>query len=356
VLAFVFDRIVAIFAFYKFNNMQKKKHSNIPIFVPELACPHRCVFCDQKKISGSLTIPDPDKISEMIETYVNTMQDGRKIEIAFFGGNFTGIPFELQKEYLSLAYKFVQNKTVAGIRISTRPDYIDNERLDLLKNFGVTTIELGAQSTNESVLLKSGRGHTVKDTENASKLILENEFELGLQMMLGLPGDSFESSYKTAIDIIKLGATSTRIYPTLVIKGTMLEQFYNAGKFIPLTVEETVQWAKEIVKLFEQHEVRILRIGLHPSKEFEDGKSLIAGPYHQSLTELVMTEIWNDILLSHLQLIEKSSATIRINPSQLNFGIGYKAKNKINFSGKGITINFIADYSLPKYKIDVSYN
>jgi len=171
-----------------------KKHSNIPIFIPELACPHQCIFCDQKTISGTHTIPQPADVKDIVEQYLETIPKNRTINIAFFGGTFTGLPIELQEQYLIEAFKFIKRDRVSGIRLSTRPDYINEPVLELLKKYNVTTIELGAQSTSQEVLDETGRGHTVDNIRDASNLICKHGFELGLQMMIGLPGDSYERS------------------------------------------------------------------------------------------------------------------------------------------------------------------
>ncbi len=337
--------------------MQKSlKYSNIPIFIPELACPHQCVFCDQEKIIGANLIPKPNEISKIVETNLSTMNEKRIIDIAFFGGSFTGIPFELQEEYLKEAFSFIKTNRVSGIRLSTRPDYIDMKRLELLKKYGVTTIELGAQSTNDNVLNKSGRGHTFKDIQNASKLILNYGFNLGLQMMIGLPEDTFETAMQTANDIVALGANNTRIYPTLVIKGTALEKLYNSGTYKPLSLEDAVKWSKEIMSVFDKNNVTILRVGLHPSEELVDGKSLIAGPFHPSFREMVMTEIWNDIISKNLTQISTKDITIQVNGKQLNYAVGYKGKNKKELQTKGIKVKFVGDSSFTKYEINVSNN
>ena len=332
------------------------RYSNIPIFIPELACPHQCVFCDQAKIIGLNTIPKPNEISKIVETNLATMDDNRIIDIAFFGGSFTGIPFELQEEYLKEAYTFIKTNRISGIRLSTRPDYIDVKRLELLKKYGVTTIELGAQSTNDNVLIKSGRGHSFKDIQNASKLILNYGFKLGLQMMIGLPGDTFETAMQTANEIVDLGANSTRIYPTLVIKGTALEKLYNNGIYQPLSLEDAVSWTKEILRTFEKNNITILRVGLHPSEELVDGKSLIAGPFHPSFKEIVMTEIWNEIIFENLNIAESKNLIIKVNNKQLNYAVGYKGKNKNQLLAKGINVKFVGDSSFEKYQINVSNN
>lgn len=195
------------------------KHYTIPIFIPELACPHQCVFCDQRKISGQQEIPNIDDINKKIKAYLKTIPEKRsRVEIGFFGGSFTGLPMDQQEMYLKAAAEFVKGRRVEGIRLSTRPDYINREILDLLKKNKVITIELGAQSMDPGVLAKSGRGHSVEDIEKASKMIIDDGFELGLQMMIGLPGDTLEKAKHTAKKIVELGARNTRIYPTLVIK------------------------------------------------------------------------------------------------------------------------------------------
>lgn len=336
--------------------MKNTKHSNIPIFLPELACPHQCVFCNQEKISGALSIPKPEDVQRIVETHLGSMNGKRIVDIAFFGGSFTGIANELQEKYLQEACKFINNGLVSGIRISTRPDYITKEKLNLLKKYGVTTIELGAQSTNDEVLNKSGRGHNFEAIKNASALILKNEFQLGLQMMIGLPSDTFQRSLQTANDIIAQGAQSTRIYPTVIIKETALEKLYNKGVYKPLSIEDAVLWTKELVKVFEKNNVTILRIGLHPSEELVDGKSLIAGPFHPSFKEMVMSAIWNELILKELGNKNPDKVTFRVNEKQLNYAVGFNGSNKQYLIEKGISTRFIADNNLSNYQFDVSYN
>ncbi len=336
--------------------MKNTKHSNIPIFLPELACPHQCVFCNQEKISGTLSIPKPEDVQRIVETHLGSMKEKRIVDIAFFGGSFTGIANDLQEKYLKEAYRFIENGLVSGIRVSTRPDYIQQEKLDLLKKYGVTTIELGAQSTNDEVLNKSGRGHNFEAIKKASALILKNGFQLGLQMMIGLPTDTFQRSLQTANDIVALGAQSTRIYPTVIIKDTALEKLYNKGVYKPLSLEEAVLWTKELVKVFEKNNVTILRIGLHPSEELVDGKSLIAGPFHPSFKEMVMSKIWNELIFRGLGNKNPDKVTFRVSEKQLNFAVGFNGSNKQELMEKGIYTRFIADNNLSHYQFDVSYN
>lgn len=307
-----------------------KKHVNIPVFIPELACPFQCIYCNQVKISGQSKIPSPPEIIQLIETYLSTIdRDATTVEVAFFGGNFTGINMQKQEELLKLVQPFIEKKQVDSVRISTRPDYIDEENLRLLKKYHVGTIELGAQSMNDEVLQLSQRGHSVKDILQASALIQQFEFYLGLQMMIGLPGDSREKCRETAQKIIELGADNTRIYPTLVIKGTLLEQWVNEGKYEALSLSEAISQTADIIPLFEKAGVNILKVGLHPTDGFTSGKELVAGPYHPSFRELVLTEIWKRKILPLMRVQEGNEIfKISVPEDQMNYAIGFRQKNK----------------------------
>ena len=335
--------------------MKKVRHYNIPIFIPELACPHQCVFCNQEKISGTDEAPKPKEVSEIIDTWISTIDtENSHVEVAFFGGSFTGIPVDLQEEYLKEVLPYIESGEVKGIRLSTRPDYINQEILDLLKKYGVTSIELGAQSLDKFVLKMAGRGHSVEDVEIASKLINENGFELGLQMMLGLPFDTKENSIYTAKKIIELGAKTTRIYPTLVIDGTALGKQYKDGTYNALSLDDAIDWTKDIIMLFEDAKIAVLRTGLHPSEEFEDDKSLLAGPYHPSFKEMVMTEVWMD-KLSELSS-NKKDIRVFVHPSQVNFAVGYKAKNKTELLKTYKSVKVFGDDKLSKFDFYVGDN
>lgn len=329
------------------------KHSNIPIFIPELACPHQCIFCNQAKISGQQVIPQPEDIPSIVDTYLNTMNDGREVEIAFFGGSFTGIPLDLQERYLQKAYKYLQEGKICGIRLSTRPDYINPRVIDLLKRYGVTTIELGAQSTNDDVLMASGRGHKSDAIRQAADMIHSAGFHLGLQMMIGLPHDTYERSRQTVDDIISLGADNTRIYPTLVIKGTQLAKLFELGRYTPLDLDTAVAWAKDFYLRFESAGLTILRVGLHASEELTHEKSLLAGPYHKSFKELMMTKIWAEILNKELNGISNKEIRLEVNPSQINFVWGYAGQNKKIFEEKRLTIKLQGNAALAKYEVKI---
>ena len=333
-----------------------KKHSNIPIFIPELACPHQCIFCDQKTISGTHTIPQPADVKDIVEQYLETIPENRTINIAFFGGTFTGLPIELQEQYLIEAFKFIKRDRVSGIRLSTRPDYINVPVLELLKKYNVTTIELGAQSTSQEVLDETGRGHTVDNIRDASNLICKHGFELGLQMMIGLPGDSYERSIQTAKDIVLLGACNTRIYPAIVVKHTALEKLYYEERYTPLTLEEAVGWTKDIVHIFEKNNISILRMGLHPSDELVIGKSLIVGPFHASFKDMVMTQIWKELIDAELQSLNSSFSDkikITVSDRQIHYAIGYRQTNREQLVSRGYNVRFEQNPSFSHYQLNI---
>lgn len=309
------------------------RHYNIPIFIPELACPHQCVYCDQSKITGCDQPPAVDDIKDIVKAYLATMPDKDKhVEIAFFGGNFTGLPLKVQHAYLAEASALVAAGAIDGVRLSTRPDYINKEVMELLVYHHVSSVELGAQSLDDEVLRLSERGHTVKDVENASSMIREAGIELVLQMMTGLPGDTPEKTMDTARKIQQLGASATRIYPTLVIRGTRMEKLMLQGDYQPLSLEETIMRCKQLVIFFESHDIAILRLGLHPSEGLISGCEMAAGPFHPALKELVMTALWKDLLSGFIVDVTNQSSdmelTITVAPSQLNAATGHNATNR----------------------------
>lgn len=315
------------------------KHYNIPIFIPELACPNRCIYCNQRHISGHLQAVKPEEIKQIIEQHLATFIRPSEVELAFFGGSFTGIDEKDMLTYLQTVQPYIEQGEIKSIRISTRPDYINEKILDILQQYNVKDIELGAQSLNEEVLAFAKRGHTVRDVENASQLIKSYGFSLGLQMMIGLPLDSVEKSKETAKKILKLGAESTRIYPTLVINNTDLADLYRQNKYKALSLDEAVDWTTEIYKIFSQSSIKILRIGLHPSEALINGTELLAGPFHVSFKELVLTKIWQE----KFEKLPINTKTILVNPREINYAIGYNSKNKQLLQKKFPYLKFISD-------------
>jgi histone acetyltransferase (RNA polymerase elongator complex component) len=323
-----------------------QRHYIIPVFIPDLACPHQCVFCNQKNISGRKNIPEADEVSAIVEKHLSTIPAEGNIEIGFFGGNFTGVDIAKQKELLSVAGKYIRDGKVGGIRISTRPDYIDEGILNFLETFSVSTIELGAQSFDDEVLFRSGRGHNAQTIIKASKLIKEHQFDLGLQMMVGLPGDTLEKSIHTANKIIELNADNTRIYPVIVIKDTALEKMYFEKKYRPLSINEAVLQVREVYRIFENAGINILRVGLHPSEGLINKETYIDGPFHVSFRELVLTEIWKEILSPLTRCAENKNLIISVPDNEYNYAIGYGASNKKMLQTHFSEVNFVKDISL----------
>lgn len=332
---------------------EKNKHFTIPVFIPMEACPFHCIFCDQKRITGKVTVPSPEDVINIIHQHLSTLpQKNAEIELGFFGGTFTGLSPGKQRAFLDAVLPFIENGRILGIRLSTRPDFISKEILDLLSEYPVKTIELGAQSMDDEVLKRSGRGHTSADTENASRMILDSGFALGLQMMIGLPGDNQKKSMATAMKIIEIGASETRIYPVIVIKGTPLEDLFTKGYYIPPGLEQAIEVTKSVVRIFEGSNVKILRIGLHPSEGLLNGNDYVAGPFHPSFHELVMTSVWTDHFSDLLN--EKSGGIIEIvvNPADLHPAIGYYGKNRKLLEKHFRSVKFRTD---PKVKDKTFY-
>ena len=282
-----------------------KKQYIIPIFVPHLGCPNDCVFCNQKSISGQTKQVTKEDVKNIIEEHLKYIKKDSKVEVAFFGGSFTGIEEAKQEELLSTAYEYIKQKKVDSIRISTRPDYIDKKILKRLKKYKVKTIELGVQSANDYILKKAGRGHTFEDVVKASKLIRWYGFELGHQMMVGLPESTTVDEINTAKQLIKLKPKMVRIYPVLVIKNTKLEKDYNDGKYKPLTVTQAVEVCKELVKLFVKKHIEVIRIGLQPTDTItnpdNDKSEVVAGPFHPAFRQLVESGMWYDVIVEKIK-------------------------------------------------------
>ena len=269
------------------------KESIIPVFVPHVGCPNNCVFCNQRKISGQLKPADPREVSETIEKALKVITEGTKVQLAFYGGSFSAIPVEQQTALLSAAYAYIERGALDSIRLSTRPDAIDGEILERLRRYGVRTIELGAQSLDEEVLRRSGRGHTAEDVLKASELIKAYGFRLIIQMMTGLPGDTREKAINTAKDICSISPDGVRIYPTVIIKDTALYDMWKAGKYSGHSVEEAVDYCAAIVPVFEAAGIDIIRIGLNPTDDLSSGEAA-GGAYHPALGELVRSRIMLD--------------------------------------------------------------
>ena len=306
----------------------------IPIFVPHLGCPNDCIFCNQKSISGQMKQITEDEVEKIIEEFLNSFKEEKLYtEIAFFGGSFTGIDIDLQEKLLKIAYKYVKDKKVDGIRVSTRPDYIDKEKLKLLKKYGVKTIELGVQSTNDYILKKSKRGHNFEDVKKASKLIRRYGFTLGHQMMIGLPESTWLDELNTARDLAKLKPKIVRLYPVLVIKGTELEKEFVKGEYEPITLDQAVERCKELYYFFDKKKITVIRMGLQNTDIISNPENLnsqvVAGPYHEAFGQLVEDSILYDRILFAIKKVNTKVAEVEIevNPNDVNNIIGHKKEN-----------------------------
>lgn len=305
------------------------KHANLAIFIPHAGCRNQCVFCDQHRISGRQQLPTLQEIHKIIQDCVNSPSHrANSAQIAFFGGSFTCIPKQKMIGFLQIAAPFVEAGHFTGIRISTRPDGIDHDILKLLKQYHVESIELGAQSMNNEVLLQSNRGHTAEDTKNAAKLILDHGFSLGLQMLLGLPGDTKEKAFATAQELAALNPKEMRLYPAVVFPNTQLYDLYKSGEYTPLTVEEAIEWTIPIAKYLQEQNIHLLKVGLHQA----DGA--VAGAFHPAFGELVRTGLWNEHLRDLLPP-PPCSVKIQVDPTELSIALGQKRKNLQYWEAQG---------------------
>lgn len=303
------------------------KHYNIPIFVPHKGCPNDCVFCNQKKITAHENPMTPEEADRTIEEYLKTLPDNSYKEVAFFGGSFTGIPIEEQEALLNVAKKYYDCGAISGIRLSTRPDYINDEILTLLKLKSVTMIELGVQSMDEEVLRLSNRGHKREAVFEAAELIKKYGFSLGLQMMTGLPGDTFQKSVNTTEEFIKIKPEQVRIYPTLVIKDTKLAEMYYSGEYKPQTTEEAVELCKHLKKMFLKNAIQVIRVSLQPTEEISPEASVEAGPFHPAFGELVDNAIYYDLISELLADYSDCKVTLGVNAREVSKAVG---NGKIN--------------------------
>lgn len=266
------------------------RESIIPVFVPHLGCPHACVFCNQRRISGSEQAATAEDVICAVEQAAALPSHGAKRQLAFYGGSFTAIPAEQQIRLLQAAGEERERGRIQSIRLSTRPDAIDDEILDRLEQYGVETIELGAQSMDGEVLRSAGRGHTAEDVERSARQIKARGFRLILQMMTGLPGDTAEKDLLTAERLTALQPDGVRIYPTVIIRDTVLCDLWREGRYREHTVEDAVEICARLVPIFETAGVPIIRLGLNPTAELSAGAA-VGGAYHPALGELVQSRL-----------------------------------------------------------------
>lgn len=333
----------------------------IPIFVPHLGCPNDCTFCNQKKISGQMKMITEDDVREKIEYYLNSFKEEGNVEVAFYGGSFTGIDKEIQEKLLSSAYEYVKQGKVGSIRISTRPDYIDKDILKMLKKYKVKTIELGVQSTNDYILAKCKRGHTFEDVKKASKLIRRFGFVLGHQVMCGLPESTKLDEINTAKDLIKLKPKIVRIYPVLVIKNTKLAEQYAKEEYEPLTVNQAVERCKELSYMFNKAHIKVIRVGLQNTDNItspeEDGSDVLAGPYHPAFGQLVEASMWYDSIVDEIKKVNAKvmEVEVLVRGEDINNVIGHKKENIEKLKEiYDVDVKVIQDESVKKGKLKLN--
>ena len=318
----------------------------IPIFIPHEGCPNDCAFCNQRTISGKEAAPCREEVREIIRTHL-AQNGGKAQQIAFFGGSFTGIEKTQRKMYLETAYEYIERGNVESIRLSTRPDYIDDEIIEELLHYKVQNVELGAQSMDEEVLHMAKRGHSARDVERAAQIITKSGITLGLQMMTGLPCDSHEKCLYTAKRFKELGARETRIYPTVVLRGTRLAKMYESGAYCAQSVEDAVTISAKLYRFFNDNAIKILRIGLPDSSELRE--NFVAGAYHPSLGEMVISRDIRNMIEEYAY--GKDAVNLRVNPRFISKLNGNKRCNIRYFEEKGITLNVTVDDSVSTMEV-----
>lgn len=323
-----------------------KKEYIIPIFIPFLGCPHDCAFCNQVKITNYKDNINKENTIRQINQYLSYFPKNENLkEIAFFGGSFTGLDEKVMISYLEIALNYKKKGIIDRIRLSTRPDYINNSILDILKKYEVDVIELGIQSLDNEILNANERGHSKEDSIMASKLIKDYGFKLGHQIMPGLYKDSFDKAIKTGLESIKMNPDMVRIYPTLVIKDTKLEKLYKECLYRPLSLDEAIEISSRLYMIYSYKKIPVIRIGLQPTENINEKKDVVAGPFHPSIRQLVETnihKIYLEELINKYRL--KNKIKIHISNREISIIAGNKKANKNYFYKKyGLIINFEND-------------
>ncbi|MBW2367089.1 MAG: radical SAM protein [Deltaproteobacteria bacterium] len=304
----------------------------VPVFIPNAGCPHRCVFCNQSTITGmSAAHLSPKFVEHQIESFLAGCRiSSRRVQIAFYGGNFLGLDKSDVIRLLSVASGYVTKGIAHSLRFSTRPDTIDSDRLESISGFPVATVELGVQSMNDTVLARANRGHGACDTRAAVTSLKRAGYEIGLQLMVGLPGDTATACLQSARETVALKPDFVRIYPTLVIAGSALARFYAQGRYRPWTLEKSVSTVKQMMGVFARNAIPVIRMGLQPTADLIAGSSIIAGPFHPSFGHLVKSEIYFDRAMTQIQQIRDplgSPVTLWVHPRSVSQMQGLNKSN-----------------------------
>lgn len=330
------------------------KRNILPVFVPHAGCPHRCVFCDQKRISGSDTTVTPDSLRTSILEASDSVR--APLELAFYGGSFTAIPVEIQKSLLSVVQPFLVSGVLSSIRVSTRPDAVSSDALALLRDYGVKTVELGCQSMDDAVLSCCGRGHTSADCVSALLHVKEAGFTVVAQMMTGLPGADDAGDRMSAEKLISLRPDAVRIYPTVVVRGTPLFDLWKSGAYAAHTVEHAVALCAVLVPLFESAGIPVIRIGLNPTDSLSAGDAA-AGAYHPALGALVRSEILLNLASASLNAdCAGKRAVLSVHPSCVSAMTGDRKRNlhclRERFGLDSVSV--CGDPSIPRQSVRVN--
>lgn len=319
-------------------------HRNISVFIPHAGCPNMCSFCNQNKISGAEKAPSADEVYSVCRNQFENMPDRSNTEIAFFGGSFTAIPHDYMVSLLECVQPFIYDGGFDGIRISTRPDCIDENILDILKKYNVKAIELGCQSMCDDVLTMNNRGHNSEAAVKSSELIKSYGFELGLQMMTGLYGSSYEKDILTAKRICRINPDTVRIYPTVILKGTKLDELYQSGRYITHDIEYMVDLCSEIMHMFNEKGIRIIKCGLHSSETVEE--DMTGGYYHPAFRELCESRIFRNAIENALSSYAEKEFVIYVSGRNISRATGHKRSNAEYFRKSGISLRIKPDNTL----------
>lgn len=328
------------------------RHRNIALFVPHLGCPHRCTFCNQNAISGTDAPPTPaDVTAACTQAAAQWGEDAAQSQLAFFGGSFTAVERHYMCSLLDAAQPFLQRGELGSIRISTRPDCVADEVLGLLWAKGVRSIELGAQSMDEEVLRLSKRGHTAAQVEDAARRIQAHGFSLGLQMMLGLEGDTPAGAWQTARQLAALQPAEVRIYPTVVLGGTKLCHRMEEGLYTPLTLEEGIPLAAQLMEFFEEQGIAVIRVGLHASQELEE--QMAGGCYHPAFRELCQSYLLEQTLQEQLIQLPAGPVRLEVHPRSRSLLSGQGGRILQQITRQGYRPTVVENEAIPRRQIRV---
>lgn len=322
--------------------IKAQKCANVSLFVPHAGCPQQCTFCNQRHIAGQSRFPTAEDVAQACETARQTLRPDTRAQIAFFGGSFTAIPRADMEGLLHAAQPYVKSGAFDGIRVSTRPDAIDADVLAVLKKYGVTMVELGAQSMDDAVLSRCQRGHTAKQVETAANAIKKAGLSLGLQMMTGLPGDTDDGALCTAKRLADLSPDEVRIYPTLVIDGSPLADQYRAGTYQPQTLDQAINLCSKLLMFFEEEKgIPVIRLGLHAEETMR--KHCLAGPWHPAFREVCESRIFRKKTEILLKNAPKTEVIFHVHPTCVSRMVGQRRENIVAFEQQGYTVKVVAD-------------